>query len=164
MGSIQLGRHDQVYAAPQARWDLKFTRRNFDLYRLEDKKPFRPDLTNSARNRIDQFFNQQTHGLLPKSYSYQSLRDFLAVADTSIFDQDVLTCLNVQDMARIVLLDERMDDQSPISRRQWKEYEQYPPRGTAEYTAVLNSKECYEKLVQTVCFPHFGRLVSQSLI
>lgn len=161
MGSIQLGRYDQVYAAPQARWDIKFTRRNLNLYRIEDKKPFRPDLTESARNRIDQFFNQQIHGLLPKSYSYQSLRDFLAFADTSIFDQDVLTCLNAQAMARIVLLDERMDDQSPISRK-WKEYERYPPRGTAEYTAVLNSKECYEKLVQTVCFylPQTSSLVS----
>lgn len=104
--------------------------------------------------RINQFFNQQTHGQLPKSYSYQSLRDFLALADTSIFDQNVLTCLNVQDMTRIVLLDERMDDQSFMSR-QWQEYEQYPPRGTAECTAVLNSRECYEKLIQKVCFPLF---------
>jgi hypothetical protein len=154
MGSYLAGRHDQVYAAPQARWDLKFTKRNRDLYRLEDKKPFRPDLTESARMRINQFFNQQTHGLLPKSYSYQSLHDFLALADTSIFDQNVLTCLNVQDMARIVLLDERMDDQSFMSR-QWQEYEQYPPRGTAECTAVLHSRECYEKLIQTVCFSLF---------
>lgn len=42
MGSYLAGRHDQVYAAPQARWDLKFTRRNLDLYRLEDKKPSDP--------------------------------------------------------------------------------------------------------------------------
>lgn len=150
VGSIQLGPHDPVYATPQARWDHKFTKRNLDLYGLENKKPFRPDLTENARKKIDQFFNQQTHGLLPKSYSYQKLRDFLAFADTSIFDQDALTCPNVQDMARIVLFDERMDDQSSTSR-QWQDYERYPPRGNAEYTAVLNSKECYERLIQTVC-------------
>lgn len=149
MGSFQLGRLDQVYAAPQARWDLKFTRRNLDLYRLEDNKPFRPDLAESARSRINQFFNQQTHGLLPKSYSYQSLRDFLALADICIFDQNALTCLNEPDMTKIVLLDERMDDQSFMSR-EWKDYERYPPRGTAECTTVLNSRECFEKLVQTV--------------
>jgi hypothetical protein len=155
MDSSQQGRHDQVYAAPRLRWDFKYTRRNPDLYRLEDKKPFRPDLTGNARIRTDQFFNQQTHGLLPKSYSYQTLRDFLALADTSIFEQNALTCLNVQDMVRTVLFDERTDDQSldMFASRQWQDYEQYPPRGIAEYTAVLNSKECHEKLIKTVCFP-----------
>lgn len=149
MGSIHLGRHDQVYASPQARWDLKFTRRNLNLYRLEDKKPFRPDIEQSALKQINQFFSQQTHGLLPKSYSYQDLRDFLALADVGMFDQNVSTCLNKQDMSKTVLLDERMDDQSSMSR-QWEEYEQYPPRGTAECTTLLNSRECYEKLSQPV--------------
>lgn len=150
MGSIQIGRHDPVYATAQARWEPKFTRRNLDLYRLEDKKYFKPNLTESAREKIDYFFKEKIHGLQPRSYNYQKLCDFLAFADTNIFDQDSLTCLNVQDMAGTVLLDERMDDHSPRSR-QWQDYDRYPPRGTAECTAVLNTKEFYEKLIQKVC-------------
>ena len=59
----------------------------------------------------------------------------------------------MQDLAKIVLFDERTDDQSlnTFTSRQWQGYEQYPPIGTAEYTAVLSSRECYEKLIQMVC-------------
>ncbi|KUL86991.1 hypothetical protein ZTR_05707 [Talaromyces verruculosus] len=151
MTSVPLpGRIEQVYAAPYLRWDLKFTRRNPKLYELEDKKPFKPDDTKDARLRINQFFDQQTHRLLPKSYSYQTLRDFLALANTSIFEQGSLTCLNMPDLVKTVLFDERTDDQSlnMFTSRQWQGYEQYPPKGIAEYTAVLTPKECYEKLSQ----------------
>lgn len=147
------GRIEQVYAAPSLRWDLKFTRRNPKLYELEDKKPFKPDHTKGARQRIDQFFDEQTHMLLPKSYSYQALRDFLAFADTSVFEQGSLPCLNMPDLVETVLFDERTDDQSlnMFTSRQWQGYEQYPPKGIAEYTAALTPKECYEKLSHPVC-------------
>jgi hypothetical protein len=146
------GRVEHVYAAPYLRWDLKFTRRNPKLYKLENKKLFKPDDTEGARLRINQFFDQQIHRLLPKSYSYQTLRDFLALADTSIFEQGSLACLNMPDLVKTVLFDERTDDQSlsMFTSRQWQGYEQYPPRDIAEYTAVLTPKECYEKLSQEV--------------
>lgn len=103
-------RRNQMYAAPHLLWDTKFTRRNPELYGKENRKPFKPDETEGARVKIDKFFNQQTHGLLPKSYSYQTLRDFLALGDTSIFELNSPTCLNISDLNKTVVFDERIDD------------------------------------------------------
>ncbi|CRG89655.1 hypothetical protein PISL3812_06694 [Talaromyces islandicus] len=134
---------------PHLRWDPKFTKRNLKLYRSENLKPFKPDSPGSAKSKIEKFFDQQRHGLIPRAYNYQALRDFLSHADLCMFDNGVRP-INPADLVKTVLFDERIDNQASntFMSRNWQGYEDYPPRGNAEYTGLLDCKECYEKLVQ----------------
>jgi hypothetical protein len=126
-------------------------KRNLKLYQSENHKPFKPDSSERAKSKIEKFLDQQSHGLIPRAYNYQGLRDFLSHADLCMFDNGVRP-LNPADLVKTVLFDERIDNQASnmFMSRNWQGYEDYPPRGSAEYTGLLDCKECYEKLVQVV--------------
>lgn len=44
---------EQIEASQSLRWDIKFTRRDAVLYRLEDKKPFQPERKVSPKENVN---------------------------------------------------------------------------------------------------------------
>jgi len=98
-------RYNFSITTPHLRWDPKFMKRNLKLYQSENHKPFKPDSSGSAKSKIEKFLDQQSHGLIPRAYNYQGLRDFLSHADLYMFDNGVRS-LNPADLVKTVLFDE----------------------------------------------------------
>lgn len=139
-------------------WDLKFTQRNNKLYVVENTKPFKPGRNedgspkNDESSKIDLFFTEQAHGLLPRDYSYYALRDFLSSANLSLLNEGQPIDLNSKDGEKIVLLDQRMDPSSLniFTSRHWQGYNQYPPEGEEIFSGVLSAKDLCDKLNEEV--------------
>jgi hypothetical protein len=139
-------------------WDLKFTKRNRKLYPAENTKPFKPeqDADGSSENdrsdKIKMFFSQQTHGLLPRDYSYNALQQFLSDANLAVLDGEQNLDPKSKDAEKTVLLDQRMDPSclNSFTSRHWQGYHEYPPKGEAIFTGVLSARGLCDKLNETV--------------
>lgn len=134
-------------------WDVKFTKRNKQLYGAENNKIVARD----GRTRLQAFLERRAHGLTPPQYSYEVLETFLSKASIDKLEGHQRIDPNSRDAEELVLLDERIDASSlnSFASRHWAEYAEHPPRGEEEYTDVLSAKGLYDRLKKDVCYVMF---------
>jgi hypothetical protein len=127
-------------------WDPKFTKRNADLYKVENQKfNILPGYT-----RIEIFLEQRVHTLMPEQYSYDALREFLQRNRTNVATLE--GTVPIPDAESTILLDERRDPSrlNNFSSRYWAEYTQYPPEGETIRLEALSAKGLYDLLATEV--------------
>lgn len=126
-------------------WDPKFSKRNPRLYPAENKKT---TIYEKAPTRLDAFFKERAHELMPPQYSYAALKEFLGKTSPEKLNASYVIAPNSPDADKLVILDQRMDP-SPLNTfgsRYWAEYAAYPPSGDFDETKTMNARELYDLL------------------